>query len=56
MGLAPALSGSAPPSGRLNLLLPGSRVEALMNGCLPAAVVSGQVTLDRGVGTRLVVP
>ncbi len=38
MGLAPASTGSAPPSGRLYLLLPGSRAEALLSGCLPAAV------------------
>jgi hypothetical protein len=29
MGLAPASTGSAPPSGRLDVLLPDPRVEAL---------------------------
>ena len=51
MRSAPAVTVSAPPSGRLYLLLPGFRAEALSNGCLPAAVRSGQLTLDRGVGT-----
>ncbi len=53
MLFAPVSTGSAPPSGRLYVLLPDPRVEALLNGCLPAAVQSGQLTLDRGVGTGI---
>jgi hypothetical protein len=44
-------SGSALPSGRLNLLLPGMP-EALSSGCLPAGCSSGLLTLDRGVRER----
>ena len=48
MAGASTSSGSAPPSGRLNLLLPGT-AEALSSGCLPAAIRPDRLTLDKGV-------